>query len=183
MPPSETPTVIFADLPSLLAQLELMGATMSTEDPGLTELDHGLQCAFELSRSAPDDEELQVAGLVHDIAHGLGHIRDHGEAGAAAVRDLLGERVAELVMLHIPAKRYLVTTDPAYRGRLSPVSIETLRLQGGDMTEDEVATFEAWPHWRAALLLRTADEAAKVPGRETPGLEHWRHAIGRLARA
>ena len=171
----------FADLPSLMARLEVMGSTISTEDPGLTELDHGLQCAFELQQCAPDDVALQVAGLVHDIAHGFGHIRDHGAAGADAVRDLLGERVAELVMLHIPAKRYLVTTDAAYRGRLSPVSIQTLALQGGDMTEAEIAAFEAWPHWRDSLKLRVADEAAKVVGRVVPGLDSWREQVRRVA--
>ena len=184
MPQTDTPTPVFADLHSLMARLALMAVTVSDEDPGLTELDHGLQCAFELSRAAPADEALQVAGLVHDIAHGLGHIRDHGAVGAAAVRGLLGERVAELVRLHIPAKRYLVTTDPAYRARLSPDSVRTLALQGGDMTADEVAAFEAFPHWRAALQLRMADEAAKVPGRiGVPGLDHWRAAIQRAASA
>jgi predicted HD phosphohydrolase len=183
MPPNETPTPVFADLPSLLARLEVMGATISTEDPGLTELDHGLQCAFELSQAAPADVELQVAGLAHDIAHGLGHIRDHGEVGGAAVRGLLGERVAELVMLHIPAKRYLVTTDPAYRARLSLDSVQTLALQGGDMTDAEVTAFEGFSHWRDALLLRVADEAAKVPGRSVPGLGHWRQALAATARA
>ena len=38
---------------------------------GLSELDHGLQCAYELSCTRPDDEELQIAGLVHDIGHRL----------------------------------------------------------------------------------------------------------------
>ena len=183
MPPAETPIPVFADLASLMARLEAMGGTVSDEDPGLTELDHGLQCAFELSQAVPEDVELQVAGLVHDIGHGLGPIRDHGEVGGAAVRGLLGDRVAELVRLHIPAKRYLVTTDPAYRARLSPDSVRTLALQGGDLTPAEVAAFEAWPHWRAALVLRVADEAAKVPGRAVPGLDHWRAAIQRAASA
>ena len=33
------------------------------EADGLSELDHGLQCAYELSCARPDDAELQVAGL------------------------------------------------------------------------------------------------------------------------
>ena len=35
--------------------------------------------------------------------------------GAETVRRLLGERVAGLVEAHVPAKRYLVTTDASYR--------------------------------------------------------------------
>jgi len=173
MPSSDRPSGPFADLAALEAWLDRMSRTVSDEDPGMTELDHGLQCAAELRTAAPGDLELQVAGLLHDVGHGRAHIRDHGWAGADAVRGLLGERVAELVGLHIDAKRYLVTTDVAYRAILSPASIETLALQGGDMSGDEAARFEAFAHWRDALRLRRADEAAKTPGRVVPGLEAW----------
>lgn len=171
----------FADLAALEAWLDLMGRTASEEAIGITELDHGLQCAAELKASQPDDVALQVAGLVHDAGHGRSHIRDHAWAGADALRVILGDRIAELVGLHIDAKRYLVTTDGAYRALLSPVSVETLALQGGDMSADEVARFEAWPHWRAALRLRHADEAAKTAGREVPGLEAWLPALRAIA--
>jgi predicted HD phosphohydrolase len=179
---AESAAPAFATVPALEARLDLMGRTPSDEGPGITELDHGLQCAAELKALAPDDIELQLAGLVHDVGHGLGHIRDHAWTGAEAIRPLLGDRIAELTGLHIDAKRYLVTTDVAYRGTLSPVSIETLALQGGDMTPGEVARFEARPHWRAALDLRRADEAAKVPGRDVPGLNAWLPALWAAAR-
>lgn len=167
------PETHFTSLSALEAHLALMAVTPSEEAPGLTELDHGLQCAAELKLSAPEDEALQVAGLVHDVGHGLSHIRTHADTGEEAVRAVLGERIAALVGLHVDAKRYLVTTDPDYRGKLSPTSIKTLALQGGDMTPDEVAAFEARPHWREGLLLRRADEAAKTVGRDVPGLETW----------
>ncbi len=177
MSKSENPADTFDDLSALEAWLDRMSRTPSDEGPGITELDHGLQCAAELKAVAPDDVELQLAGLVHDVGHGRVHIRDHAWAGAEAVRPVLGDRIAELTGLHIDAKRYLVTTDPAYRACLSPVSIETLALQGGDMTPAEVARFEAWPNWRAALDLRRADEAAKTPGRDVPGLDAWLPAL------
>jgi predicted HD phosphohydrolase len=170
-----------ADLAALESWLDRMGRTPSDEAEGISELDHGLQCAAELETVAPDDLELQIAGLVHDIGHGRGHIRDHAWTGADAVRGLLGERVAELVGLHIDAKRYLVTTDPAYRGLLSLASIQTLALQGGDMTAEEAERFETWPHWRPALILRRADEAAKTPGRPVPGLSAWLPALRGIA--
>jgi len=145
----------FADVAALEAFLEEMGRTPSSEAEGLTELDHGLQCAAELMAAA-QDVELQVAGLIHDLGHTVSHIRDHGVAGATLVRDLIGDRIADLVALHIPAKRYLVTTDPTYRARLYPDSVRALALQGGDMSPEEVAAYEAEPQGMAGLDLRRA---------------------------
>lgn len=174
-------SVAYPDLGSLIARLETMATWVSAEADGMTELDHGLQCAAELAAVVPDDEALQIAGLVHDIGHGLCHIRDHDVVSAEAVRPVLGERVSSLVGLHVLAKRYLVTTDPDYRVRLSPISIASLAAQGGDLSASGVADFEARPYWREALMLRRADEAAKAPGRIVPGLDHWLPALNRVA--
>lgn len=148
-------------------------------------LAHALQCAAEVARSHPADAELQVAALVHDIGHQVapGDDAGHGIAGALAVRSLLGDRVARLVAHHVPAKRFLVAVDPDYRATLSPVSLRTLERQGGTMSAAEVADHERLPDWSAGLSLRRADEAAKRPGREVPGLEHWRPVLDRLAAA
>lgn len=156
-------------------------ATSPAELPGLSELDHGLQCAAELAAVAPEDVELQIAGLVHDVCHGQCPINVHDEVGAQAVRGILGERVAALVGLHVAAKRYLISTDAEYTSRLSAVSTTTLALQGGGMSADEVAVFEASPYARDAVLLRKADEAAKVPGRIVPGFDHWRAVLRLIA--
>lgn len=147
-------------------------------------LEHALQCADEVSRTHPDDPELQVAALVHDIGHQLvpGDDAGHGTAGADAVRDLLGDRVARLVEHHVPAKRFLVAVDPDYRSALSAVSIRTLGNQGGPMTAAEVAAHANVPDWADGLALRRADEAAKQPGRIVPDLERWRPVVERLAR-
>ena len=146
-------------------------------------LSHGLQCAERLRRWHPDDLELQVAGLVHDIGHQLcpGEDALHGEIAAGAIRDLLGERVARLVVHHVPAKRYLVSTDPGYLARLSPVSLETLHNQGGPMSAEEITQSERLEDWSFGLVLRRADEAAKSPGREVPGLETWISVLHDLA--
>jgi predicted HD phosphohydrolase len=82
-----------------------------------THLDHALQTA-ELREEFPDDNELAVAGLVHDIDHLLPGVADaeHAVAGAEAVRVALGERVAGPVGLHVEAKRYLVARQGAYAG-------------------------------------------------------------------
>lgn len=147
-------------------------------------LAHALQCAHETALAHPDDLELQVAALVHDIGHQLapGDDAGHGRIGADALRGLLGDRVARLIEHHVPAKRYLVTVDPAYRAALSPVSIRTLERQGGTMTEVEVLSAAELPDWDAGLELRRADEAAKEPGRDVPGLESWRTVLETVAR-
>jgi predicted HD phosphohydrolase len=160
-------------LPELLDLLAALARAPSEETEELSELDHGLQCAFELARVRPDDTELQLAGLVHDIGHQFGSDELHGALGAAHLRSLLGDRVASLVEAHVPAKRYLVATDSRYRSQLSSESTRTLGLQGGAMTFDEMVSFRSLPHAADAVALRRADEAAKVPGRRVPPLEHW----------
>ncbi|WP_216893590.1 HD domain-containing protein [Nocardia alni] len=146
-------------------------------------LDHDRQCAQLLRRDHPEDEELQIAGLVHDIGHTLvpGDDAGHGRHGAAAVRGLLGERVARLVELHVVAKRYLVATDSEHAVSLSASSRRTLTAQGGPMNAVEVAEFEHDPDFAAALTLRRADDAGKVVGLPVRPLESWRPVVERVA--
>ena len=164
----------------LVDLLESLGRAAGEAD-GLSELDHGLQCAYELSIASPDDEELQIAGLVHDIGHQLGSDEQHGRIGAERVRPLLGDRVAGLVEAHVPAKRYLVTTDASYGSVLSSGSVLSLARQGGALTLAEVAEFESRPFAADAVVLRRADDAAKVPGRVVPSLADWLPALRRVA--
>jgi predicted HD phosphohydrolase len=159
-------------LPELLDLLATL-ADVPGETDGLSELDHGLQCAHELSRVRPNDTELHAAGLVHDIGHRFGPDEEHARLGADQVRDLFGQRVAGLVEAHVVAKRYLVGSDPAYAAALSAVSTTTLGLQGGPLSAAEARSFLASPHATDTVVLRRADDNAKVPGRSVPGLEHW----------
>ena len=172
-----------ADCSELFATLEA-GADVG-DDESVDLLAHSLQCAAILEAVAPGDRELQAAGLVHDLGTVLAPHRPevHARVGARAVRGVLGPRVARLVGLHDQAKRYLVTTDPTYRHRLSPRSLETLRLQGGLLDPDERAALDAEPELGACLTLRWADDDAKQPGRVTPDLGHWRGLLDRLARS
>jgi predicted HD phosphohydrolase len=172
--------LLFLTLGDIEAALASM-ASMQCEEPGLSELDHALQCAAELKMIAPDDDELQIAGLLHDIASGRCASSHHGDVGGRAVRTILGERIADLVRLHVDAKRYLVTMDASYGANLSPVSVHTLKLQGGTMSAAEIASFEQERHWRDALTLRRADERAKTPSRSVPGIESWQPVLHRVA--
>jgi predicted HD phosphohydrolase len=176
-------TAAIADVDALFAVLE--SGARRTDDEDVDLLAHALQCAAILARTAPDDPALQVAGLAHDVGTVLwpDRPRTHARAGAAAVAPLLGERVAWLVGRHDQAKRYLVTVDPEYRSHLSPDSVRTLEAQGGVLTADERAGLEAEPWLDDVLMLRRADDAAKVPGRAVPDLANWRPVVEAVASA
>ncbi|TDW76581.1 HD domain-containing protein [Kribbella pratensis] len=170
------------DLMNLLADCEDAWDMPDRSGDPVDILDHDRQCAELLRRDFPDDEELQVAGLVHDIGHLLrpGDDAGHGRHGADAVRGLLGERVARLVELHVVAKRYLVATDAVHAERLSASSRRTLVAQGGALSEDQVRAFRHDPEFAAAVALRRADDAGKVVGLEVAPLESWRPVVERV---
>lgn len=173
----------FVSAEDLVGHLRGLGDVGSDEAIAFSELDHGLQTAAILARAHPDDIQLRVAGLVHDLAHpwdGPGQ-PEHHRLGATAVRDLLGDRVAFLIEAHVDAKRYLVATDADYREELSPGSIVTLAAQGGPLTADEVESVERHSQWAAAVELRRADDRAKIAGAEVPDLGHWIDDIGLVA--
>jgi len=171
------------ELIELLASCEDFYDSVGDDGDPIPILPHSLQCAARLSEVAPDDDELVVAGLVHDIGHRLqpGRPVEHGTVAADAVRDLLGERVATLVELHVPAKRYLVTVDPEHRDALSDGSTVSLARQGGALSSEEKATLDANPYLHDALALRRCDERAKVVGLDVGNLEQWRPVLERVA--
>jgi predicted HD phosphohydrolase len=154
--------------------------------PGVpvTQLDHALQTAALLAHLHPGDDELAVAGLVHDIGHLLpgGTDEAHATDAARAVRRALGERVAGTVGLHVAAKRYLVATDAGYRGVLTNDSVVSLGRQGGAMTEEEAADFLALPWASDAVTLRRADDSGKVEGLAVGDLPSWLPLLRQVAR-
>jgi predicted HD phosphohydrolase len=162
----------------------LAAGARETDGEAVDALAHHLQCAAILADAAPGDPELQVAGLVHDVASTLrpGRPRTHARDGAALVAPLLGERIAWLVGHHDQAKRYLVTTEPTYRSLLSECSVRTLEAQGGLLDDGELAALRAEPSLDAVLEVRRADDAAKVPGRRVPGLERWLPTLEEITR-
>ena len=175
------PTQPIESVDALLAVLQASSAHDDEEDVDL--LAHALQCAQWLRVAAPDDLELQVAGLVHDIGTAL--VPDaperHAQIGATAVRPLLGARVARLVAGHAEAKRYLVAADASYRDALSERSVVTLAAQGGPLSDTATAAFARGRDAEALVALRHADDAAKVAGAIVDGLESWRPALSALA--
>ncbi len=176
----------FADVDALFDAL--WASADADDEGGLPILHHCLQCAARLRSSHPDDIELQVAGLVHDLGwleldHGHWTLRldaAHDVDGGALVASLLGPRVAALVGGHVAAKRYLLATDPAYAVLLSARSEETLGFQGGVMTPDEVVDFERRANRDDLVALRRADDAAKVRNAAVDPLDSWRPAVERV---
>jgi phosphonate degradation associated HDIG domain protein len=148
----------------------------------VNQLQHALQAAL-LAEQSGCEAALITAALLHDIGHmvhGLGEnpaedgIDDrHEELGRAYLAPLFGPEVTEPVRLHVPAKRYLCATEADYFGQLSADSVLSLKLQGGPMSEAEVAAFRARPHSAAAVQLRRFDEGAKVAELETPPVAHF----------
>jgi predicted HD phosphohydrolase len=160
--------------------LEASAAHADEEDVDL--LAHALQCAAHLREVAPDDVELQIAGLVHDVGTAL--VPDaperHAHIGADAVRALLGARVARLVAGHAEAKRYLIAVDADYRLALSDRSVVTLAAQGGPLDARAAAAFARGRDAEGLVALRRADDRAKVAGATVPGLETWRPVLAQI---
>jgi [1-hydroxy-2-(trimethylamino)ethyl]phosphonate dioxygenase len=158
------------------------GETVSTTQ-------HALQAAF-FAQQAQASEALVLAALLHDIGHLVDAAPNdlaewttddrHEEVGGRWLAQRFGPEVSEPVRLHVPAKRYLCATDAGYFSKLSPASLVTLRLQGGPMTAAEAARFAVQPFRLEAVCVRRWDDAGKVAGLATPGLEDYASLIEKL---
>jgi len=150
------------------------------------QLEHALQCAA-LAEAEGAEATLITAALLHDIGH---LIHDLGDSPAARGIDdrhelrgrewlarWFGEAVTEPVRLHVNAKRYLTATNPGYFGTLSAGSVRSLELQGGPFSPELAVGFISLPFAQEAVRLRRWDEAAKVPGKPTPDLAHFRRYL------
>lgn len=143
---------------------------------------HALQTA-RLAEQAGCGAALIVAALVHDIGHMVHDLGEdpakdgiddhHQDLGAAWLVARFGPAVTEPVRLHVAAKRYLCSKESDYFARLSPDSLRSLALQGGPMSAEEIAAFEAQRYYAEAVQLRRFDEAAKVKGLAVPEVAHY----------
>ena len=155
----------------------------------VTIAEHMLQSAACAESEGANDATV-VAALLHDVGHLLPAVdsddrnRRHANSGADWLVELgFGDDVTMPVRLHIPAKRYLVATEPDYFDSLSPASVHTLGLQGGPFTDAECDEFVAHPHAEVAQAVRRWDEAGKDEHVEVPGLPHYRERIERLTQS
>lgn len=137
----------------------------------VTQMQHAVQCAALATRSQ-QPATLVTAALFHDIGHILADdpleanhptLKDdlHEEIAANYLKDIFPEAVLQPIQLHVAAKRYLCTLKPEYYEQLSEASQKSFRLQGGPMSEQEIAAFEQHPFHKAAVQLRGWDDKAK----------------------
>ncbi len=170
---------------ALFAYMEKKG--QSYYDEVVTQLEHALQCANQ-ARLAGAGPVQVTAALLHDLGHFLidEHNKEvdfladdllHEEVGGEYLEPFFIEAVTEPVKLHVPAKRYICTTDAAYYDTLSKASKRSFQLQGGFMSDEERRDFRKNPHCENAVQLRKWDDLAKVKGLEMPGLESHRESV------
>ena len=159
-------------------------------DETVTELEHALQTAA-LARVEGATPELIAASLLHDVGHlvvddvtpnGADRLEDrrHEAAGENFLSQWFGPEVTSPVARHVAAKRYLCAVDAGYLSELSPASVRSLHLQGGPMTQAEIAEFERDVHHRAAVQLRRWDDRAKVQGLEVPAFGEYQDLLRSL---
>ena len=156
----------------------------------VSQLEHALQAAMFAERDAAT-AELIVAALLHDVGHLLHDLPENvAEQGVDDRHEMLARpwlamrfspAVFEPVEMHVAAKRYLCAVDADYMLQLSPASQQSLQLQGGPMSGDEVSEFERRRFFADAVRLRKWDDAAKVVGLKPPPLDHFGTYIGRVS--
>jgi phosphonate degradation associated HDIG domain protein len=173
---------------SAFAEIEAAFARRGRESygEGVTQLEHALQAGL-LAERAGASPALIAAALLHDIGHMLHELpEDIAERGVDAQHESLGSAwlsrhfgpdVSEPVRLHVEAKRYLAAVEPGYFDLLSEASKLSLRLQGGPLDAAAARRFADGPHAEAAIRLRRWDDDAKIVGRPTPGLRHFRRYL------
>ncbi|WP_420410807.1 (R)-1-hydroxy-2-trimethylaminoethylphosphonate oxygenase [Roseibium sp.] len=156
--------------PVTMAQHMLQGATIAEEN--------GLE------------EDIIVGALLHDIGHFTSEFgtfsmndtedRYHEEAGAEVLSAFFPSVITDCVRYHVAAKRYLCATKPDYFDRLSDASVHSLNLQGGPMSEEEVAEFEKNPNLKKIIQVRYLDEAGKRADMQTPDFWHFAPMVQKI---
>ena len=156
----------------------------------VTQAEHGLQAAL-LAEQQGAPASLIAAALLHDIGHMLHDLPDDApDQGIDDRHEILGqvwlvkhfpESVSEPVKLHVDAKRYLCTAEPGYFSILSEPSVQSLKLQGGPMSQAECTQFESNPHYKDAVRLRRWDDEAKIENLETPSIEYFAKYLDMVA--
>lgn len=154
----------------------------------VSKYEHMVQSAM-IAENLGYTDELVIAALLHDIGHictektiennmnGFG-IKDHDILGAKLLQDYgFSSLVIAAVENHVLAKRYLCTKFNDYFGKLSPASIETLKLQGGTLNDDEIALFESHEFFDEIIKIRKIDEMAKDEFMQINPVEYYRSLL------
>ncbi|SEW37944.1 phosphonate degradation operons associated HDIG domain protein [Aliiroseovarius sediminilitoris] len=155
----------------------------------VTMAEHMLQGAT-IAEQSGQPEEIIVGALLHDIGHFTSEFgtysmddtedRHHEDAGAEVLERFFPSVITDCVRYHVAAKRYLCATKPAYFDRLSEASVHSLMLQGGPMSDEEIAAFEKNPNLKQIIAVRYLDDAGKRDDMETPDFWHFAPMVQRM---
>lgn len=155
----------------------------------VSQREHAEQCAHHAQKEGAAMPQV-IAALLHDIGHLLhkqgedaadrGVDTRHERIGSGFLARGLPPSVTAPIALHVAAKRYLATMDPGYLEKLSPASLQSFELQGGVMTAEEIAAFEANPWREAAMRLRAWDEMGKTVGAQIAPFSSYMNALREL---
>jgi len=153
---------------------------LGDQEESVTQLSHSLQAAEQACLYDAENEEMIIAALLHDIGHMILQRPDVWDTTAVNnTHNIQSEQhewvgyhyllehgfspyIADLVLGHVQAKRYLTYADKAYYDRLSESSKMTLIGQGGPFTETYAAFFRNQDSFKIKILMREWDEAAKI---------------------
>ncbi|MEO6233435.1 MAG: phosphonate degradation HD-domain oxygenase [Ferruginibacter sp.] len=182
-----TSVQIHQNVDEIMSMYQQFGSEDYIGEP-VSQIEHMCQCA-QLAEASGADDELILAAFFHDIGHlyefafpekklqqmdGAG-IVDHEKLGGEYLLSKgFSEKIAKLVQSHVAAKRYLTFKYPEYFDQLSPASIKTLGYQGGVMSAEEAAAFEADKLSDMYVQLRRWDEQAKEVAKPLPSLDHYK---------
>ena len=144
--------------------------------------EHMLQSAY-YAEQKNSSAEIITATLLHDFGHLiLGLPEDitekgidgyHEDIGAKFLAPYFPKKIIDGIVLHVQAKRYMCTVKPKYHDQLSQASQDTLAVQGGVMSPQEVAIFEQQPFYKDALQVRLFDDLGKQEHLDHPDLAHY----------
>lgn len=183
-PSRKSDPITLSTLHPCLAEIQRLFDSRGTQIYGdsVNQTLHALQCAT-LAEKEQADASLVVASWLHDIGHmqhrdaaaavAQGSDDMHHALGAKFLSRWFGPEVSEPVRLHVQAKRYLCATEPSYLERLSPLSRQTLFIQGGPMTTQEALSFEKIRFHAEALRVRRWDDMGKQPNMVTKSHSHF----------
>ena len=151
----------------------------------VTMSEHMIQTAM-LAEKAKCSDDLICSSLLHDYGHFILEKPDelvklnvdgqHENIGYEYLKSFFKKEILEPIKYHVLAKRYLAK-DKRYFDLLSEASKTSLKLQGGVLNQEECTKFETQEYFKASILLRKFDEAAKRTDLEMKSIHDYQKLL------
>lgn len=130
----------------------------------VTPYEHALQAADMARIAMPEQDNLVIAALLHDIGWVLyPESKNPAQESYNFLKPIWGDAVAHPILNLIKAKRFLVAVDAGYSVHLTEASQRRLKEQGGAYSQDsaEYIAFKKDPYFEESIALRIWDDRAK----------------------